>query len=81
MPYYTIPDTKENINALQSLVQFERVIKQIRCVREKGRIIILELVPYNKGVSKKKLATMLGCAKKHTGAPKYDKKRRIFCIK
>jgi len=81
MPYYTIPDTKENINALQSLVQFERVIKQIRCVREKGRIIILELVPYNKGVSKTKLATMLGCAKKHAGAPKHDKKRRIFCIK
>ena len=81
MPYYTIPNTKENRDRLQSLVQFERVIKQIRCVREKELIIILKITPYNKGVSEKKLAKMLGCPKKHPGAPRYDRKRKIICIK
>ena len=81
MPYYyTIRNTKENRAMLQSLVQFERVLKQIRCVRERERIIILELVPHDKGVAKKKLANMLGAAKKRLMMPKYDKKKIIHII-
>jgi DNA-directed RNA polymerase specialized sigma subunit len=81
MPYYTLSNTKQNRAMLQSLVQFERVLEQIQCVRERERIIILKLVPHDKGVSQKKLANMLGAAKKrHSRVPKYDKKKRIHCI-
>jgi hypothetical protein len=52
---FILPDTQENMDMLRSLVQFERLLRRITGVRTEGGDIVFRAVPYNKGVSNKKL--------------------------